>query len=80
MLKLLNFSRCRDCLYSMERRIDGTPLFNDCGDNVAKSRDALFALRSRAFRALYRNFMLLLLKNSGYRSSNGGDQGGLRHR
>lgn len=30
-----------DCLYSMERRIDRTPLFNDCGDNVAKSRDAL---------------------------------------
>ena len=30
-----------DCLYSLERNTNRTPLFNDCGDNVAKSRDAL---------------------------------------
>ena len=30
-----------DCLYSMERHTNRTPLFNDSGDNVAKSRDAL---------------------------------------
>lgn len=32
-----------DCLYSLERNANRTPLFNDCGDNVAKSRDALLA-------------------------------------
>ncbi len=30
-----------DCLYSLERGVNRTPLFNDSGDNVAKSRDAL---------------------------------------
>lgn len=32
-----------DCLYSLERNANRTPLFNDCGDNVAKSRDALLS-------------------------------------
>lgn len=32
-----------DCLYSLERNTSRTPLFNDCGDNVAKSRDALLS-------------------------------------
>ncbi|WP_350454597.1 alginate lyase family protein [Slackia heliotrinireducens] len=30
-----------NCLYSLERNVDRTPLFNDSGDNVAKGRDAL---------------------------------------
>lgn len=37
-----------DCLYSLERNTNRTPLFNDSGDNVAKSRDALLGCaRSR---------------------------------
>ncbi len=32
-----------DCLYSLERKTKRTPLFNDAGDNVAKSRDALLS-------------------------------------
>lgn len=32
-----------DALYSLEKATNRTPLFNDSGDNVAKSRDALLA-------------------------------------
>ncbi|MDO4183255.1 MAG: alginate lyase family protein [Coriobacteriia bacterium] len=38
-----------DCLYSIERNTDRTPLFNDSGDNVAKSRDALLACARNNF-------------------------------
>ncbi len=38
-----------DCLYSLERNANRTPLFNDCGDNVAKSRDALLSCAKRHF-------------------------------
>lgn len=38
-----------DCLYSLERNTNRTPLFNDCGDNVAKSRDALLACARNHF-------------------------------
>jgi hypothetical protein len=48
-----------DCLYSLERGVDRTPLFNDSGDNVAKSRDALlicarahFAVRPK-FKSIF---------------------------
>lgn len=37
-----------DCLYSVERHTNRTPLFNDSGDNVAKSKEAL--LRSLSLR------------------------------
>lgn len=36
-----------DCLYSLERNINRTPLFNDGGDNVAKGRDALLLCAKR---------------------------------
>ena len=39
--------RMCDCLYSLERHANRTPLFNDAGDNVAKSRDALLACAER---------------------------------
>lgn len=47
-------SRCRlqdmcDCLYSLERKTNRTPLFNDGGDNVAKSRDALLSCAASRF-------------------------------
>lgn len=53
-----------DCLYSMERGINRTPLFNDCGDNVAKSRDALIgcALLRFGINPEFHN----LLSESGY--------------
>lgn len=38
-----------DVLYSLERNINRTPLFNDCGDNVAKSRDALLQCARKRF-------------------------------
>ena len=38
-----------DCLYSLEHDADRTPLFNDSGDNVAKSRDALLACAREQF-------------------------------
>ncbi|BAK43911.1 heparinase II/III family protein [Eggerthella sp. YY7918] len=38
-----------DCLYSMERNANRTPLFNDSGDNVAKHKDALLACARRCF-------------------------------
>lgn len=38
-----------DCLYSLERNTKRTPLFNDCGDNVAKSRDALLLCAKNHF-------------------------------
>lgn len=37
-------------LYSMERNIRRTPLFNDSGDNVAKSRDALLTCARKRLR------------------------------
>lgn len=38
-----------DCLYTLEKGIDRTPLFNDSGDNVTKSRDALLSSARRLF-------------------------------
>lgn len=38
-----------DCLYSLERGISRTPLFNDAGDNVSKSRDALLGCAKSVF-------------------------------
>lgn len=38
-----------DCLYSMERNTNRTPLFNDSGDNVAKSRDSLLWCANNIF-------------------------------
>lgn len=38
-----------DCLYSLERGISRTPLFNDAGDNVSKSRDALLNCAASTF-------------------------------
>lgn len=38
-----------DCLHSLEEGVDRTPLFNDSGDNVAKSRDALLACARERF-------------------------------
>lgn len=53
-----------DCLYSLERGINRTPLFNDCGDNVAKSRDALLTCARKRFsiEPVFHN----MLDNSGY--------------
>lgn len=53
-----------DCLYSMERGINRTPLFNDCGDNVAKSRDALLLCARERFGVVPEFHGVL--KNSGY--------------
>lgn len=39
--KILHIQDMCDCLYSLERNIDRTPLFNDSGDNVAKSMKGL---------------------------------------
>lgn len=39
--------RMSDALYSMESGVNRTPLFNDGGDNVAKSRDALISCVGR---------------------------------
>ena len=36
-----------DALYSLEKDTNRTPLFNDSGDNVAKSRDALLSCAKR---------------------------------
>lgn len=41
LVKRLRLQGMCDCLWSLERNVDRTPLFNDSGDNVAKSRDAL---------------------------------------
>lgn len=38
-----------DCLATLEGGVDRTPLFNDSGDNVAKSRDALLSSARRLF-------------------------------
>lgn len=53
-----------NCLYSLERGISRTPLFNDSGDNVSKSRDALLSCAKRLFGITphYNN----VLPNSGY--------------
>lgn len=53
-----------NCLYSLERGINRTPLFNDCGDNVAKSRDALLICARNHFsiEPVYHN----MLGSSGY--------------
>ncbi len=53
-----------DCLYSMERHTNRTPLFNDSGDNVAKSRDALLECLSKRF-GITPDFKALL-PNAGY--------------
>lgn len=38
-----------DCLYSLERNTNRTPLFNDSGDNVSKSGDALLGCALNLF-------------------------------
>lgn len=53
-----------DALYSLEVGINRTPLFNDSGDNVAKSRDALLACCERLLN--YRPVVSRDLKNAGY--------------
>lgn len=53
-----------DALWSMERNADCTPLFNDSGDNVAKSRDALLACALTCFGM--RPFCMPDLKSAGY--------------
>ncbi len=46
-----------DCLYSMERNTNRTPLFNDAGDNVAKGKDSLLECAWDAFGVIpqYKN-------------------------
>ncbi len=53
-----------DCLYSMERGTNRTPLFNDCGDNVAKSCNSLLicALTRFDVKPEYRN----VFRDAGY--------------
>lgn len=53
-----------DCLWSLERNVNRTPLFNDSGDNVSKSRDALLRCAWKRFgiEAVYHN----CLPNAGY--------------
>lgn len=53
-----------DALWSLERNTDRTPLFNDSGDNVAKSRDALLRCTRERFgiEPVYHS----LLPNAGY--------------
>ncbi len=45
----LGLQRAIDCLYSFERGVCRTPLFNDSGDNVAKSRDCLLSCAKNRF-------------------------------
>lgn len=53
-----------NCLYSLERGISRTPLFNDAGDNVSKSRDALLDCAASTFGIdpVFRS----VLPNAGY--------------
>ena len=53
-----------DALYSLEAGVNRTPLFNDGGDNVAKSRDALLACCERLLN--YRPAVCRDLKTAGY--------------
>lgn len=53
-----------DALYSLERNTNRTPLFNDSGDNVAKSCDALLACAKRLLN--YKPIASLDLSVSGY--------------
>ena len=46
--------RMCDCLYSLERNTNRTPLFNDSGDNVAKHKDALLACAKERFGTIPR--------------------------
>jgi hypothetical protein len=41
--------RMADFLYSLERNVDTTPLFNDSGDNIAKSKGSLLATARELF-------------------------------
>ena len=47
--KRLRLQDMCDCLWSLERNTDRTPLFNDSGDNVAKSRDAILRCARKQF-------------------------------
>lgn len=47
--KRLRLQDMCDCLWSLERNTDRTPLFNDSGDNVAKSRDAILCCARKRF-------------------------------
>lgn len=49
LVKLFRLQDMCDVLYSLERGVDRTPLFNDSGDNVAKGREALLACSRRVF-------------------------------
>lgn len=56
--------RMCDAMYSMEKGANRTPLFNDSGDNVAKSRDALLACVKRLLG--HEPVAILDLSASGY--------------
>lgn len=45
----LRLQSMADCLFSMERNANRTPLFNDAGDNVAKGKEALLTCASEVF-------------------------------
>ena len=53
-----------DCLWSVERDVNRTPLFNDSGDNVSKGRDALLRCAHNLFgiEPVYRE----VLPDAGY--------------
>lgn len=40
-IKRFRLQEMLDCLYSFERYTNTTPLFNDCGNNVSKSKESL---------------------------------------
>ena len=46
---LLRLQKMCDCLFSLERGASRTPLFNDSGDNVAKSCHALLSCAKKRF-------------------------------
>ncbi|WP_304425666.1 alginate lyase family protein [uncultured Adlercreutzia sp.] len=49
LTQMLPIQAMCDCLYSLERGLSRTPLFNDAGDNVSKGRDALLGCAKKAF-------------------------------
>lgn len=55
----LRLQRMCDALWSLERNVDRTPLFNDSGDNVAKSRDAILhcAQKLLGIKPVYHSYL-----------------------
>ena len=49
LMRSLRLQKMCDCLWSIERNVNRTPLVNDSGDNVAKSRDALLLCAKNHF-------------------------------